>query len=85
MIQLIGRDDLPHIQYEVAWSLTNIATGNEEQTFCLIEKGAISRFVMLLSSSYDNLKDQVYYIYVQCAICVVNVGPWEPCRRQRKK
>jgi len=59
LIQLLEFKDMPQIQYEAAWCLTNIATGTTEQTQCLTEKGAIARFIMLINSEHDNLKEQV--------------------------
>jgi hypothetical protein len=50
--------EYPQLQYEAAWSLTNIATGTTEQTQCLAEKGAIPRFIALMKSPYENLKEQ---------------------------
>jgi hypothetical protein len=50
--------EYPQVQYEAAWSLTNIATGTTEQTQCLAEKGAIPRFIALMKSPYENLRDQ---------------------------
>ena len=41
--------------------MTNIATGTAEQTQCLTEKGAVPKFIDLLSSEKDNIKDQAIW------------------------
>ena len=60
LIQLLDLIAMPNIQYEAAWCLTNIATGTREQTQCLTEKGAVPKFIALICSEQDNLKEQVW-------------------------
>jgi len=43
---LLSRSDVPRIQFEVLWSLTNFASGKFVVT--LIEQGAVEIFVSLL-------------------------------------
>jgi importin subunit alpha-1 len=48
----------PQIQFEAAWILTNIASGNSEQTLSIINGGAVKFLIELLESPIDNLKEQ---------------------------
>lgn len=61
LIKFLELRDNPALQFEASWCLTNIATGNSEQTQCLTEKGAIPKFVSLLEAEQENLKDQAVW------------------------
>ncbi|THF95599.1 hypothetical protein TEA_016641 [Camellia sinensis var. sinensis] len=60
-VEFLGRQDLPQLQFEVAWALTNVASGTSEHIRVVNEHGAVPKFVLLLSSASDDVREQAVW------------------------
>jgi hypothetical protein len=64
LIQLLQTNN-PKLVFEAAWVLTNIASGNSEQTRYLVEQGAVPAFIgLLIHTADEDLKEQVLHVYI---------------------
>ena len=67
LVEFLARSDQPRLQFEAAWALTNIASGNTDETAVILKAGALPRFIELLSSPHADLRDQ-------CAWAIANIA-----------
>jgi importin subunit alpha-1 len=60
-VQFLARDDLPQLQFEAAWALTNIASGNHDETLYVLQLGAVPHFVRLLATPNVDVLEQAIW------------------------
>lgn len=61
LIQYLAAFDQPKLQFEAAWALTNIASGDSTQTRFVVESGCVQPFVHLLASPNDDVREQAIW------------------------
>ena len=58
LISLIKRFDYPDLQYEAAWALSNIASGEQQYTKVLIDHGIVPSAIELLDHPQAHINEQ---------------------------
>merc|ERR1711916_286305 len=73
-VEFLSADDDPQLQFEAAWALTNIASGQSYQTREVITNQAVPQLVKLLATGNAEVREQVVW-------CLGNIaGDSTQCR-----
>jgi hypothetical protein len=61
LVQCLSYDQYPELQFEAAWALTNIASGNSQQTQAVADANALPSLLRLLNSTHSNVCEQAVW------------------------
>nr|PVC52016.1 importin alpha [Theileria orientalis] len=84
-IDFLSRYDAPELQFEAAWAITNIASGNQQQTKVATDNGAVPKLIALLEAPKEEVREQAIWALgniagdsAQCRDLVLGLGALKP-------
>ncbi|EDO08544.1 armadillo/beta-catenin-like repeat domain containing protein [Babesia bovis T2Bo] len=84
-IEFLGRFDAPELQFEAAWAITNVASGNQQQTKVATDNGAVPKLIALLDSPKEEVREQAVWALgniagdsPECRDLVLGLGALKP-------
>ncbi|KJE89752.1 importin alpha [Capsaspora owczarzaki ATCC 30864] len=61
LVSLLDVADDVDLQYEAAWAITNIASGNSTQSLTVVDANCVERFIRMVASSSTRIADQAIW------------------------
>jgi hypothetical protein len=61
LIELLTKSQLPKLQFEAAWALTNIVSGSSEHVAVCVKAGIVPKMTQLLDSTSDDVREQAVW------------------------
>jgi len=61
LVDFLRRGDMPQLQFEATWALTNIVSGTSDHTKVVVDYGAVPLLLELLISVNDNVREQAVW------------------------
>ncbi|GIX60599.1 importin alpha, putative [Babesia caballi] len=84
-IEFLGRFDAPELQFEAAWAITNVASGNQQQTKVATDNGAVPKLIALLEAPKEEVREQAIWALgniagdsPECRDLVLGLGALKP-------
>ncbi|CDR97462.1 armadillo/beta-catenin-like repeat domain containing protein, putative [Babesia bigemina] len=84
-IEFLGRFDAPELQFEAAWAITNVASGNQQQTKVATDNGAVPKLIALLEAPREEVREQAIWALgniagdsPECRDLVLGLGALKP-------
>ena len=85
ILELVQLGEAPKLQFEAAWCITNIASGEHDHVQLLVDRGAVEVLVKLLASQQADVVEQVIWALgnisgdnARVRDLVINAGAVEP-------